>query len=70
MKIITHKALACHVLAVAVEGEINDWAAYIDAVDGVSHEREAQRVIAGGMKLPVSVAGAIFPALDIKRYRE
>lgn len=69
-RILDWKALAVRVLAVAMEGEIGDWAAYIDAVPGREHKLELEEVMKSGMKLDKKVAAALFPKLDIKKYRE
>ena len=52
------------VLAVAVEGEVKDWAAYVGATMGDSHEREFQDVARRGTKLPYGVARVLFPDFD------
>lgn len=54
--------LGHNILAVAVEGAVADWAAYIDAVPGVNHTLEVEHVKTNGDKLPEDVARAIFPA--------
>jgi len=46
-----------------------DWAAYIDAVPGESHQREMQEVARVGSKLPKTVAEIIFPDLPINKWR-
>lgn len=63
-------ALDSKVIAVAVEGEIRDWSAYIGAVPGKKHESEYEDVALHGSKLSKNIAEAIFP--DFKRlwYRE
>ena len=53
--------LGRNVLAVAKEGAVNDWAAYIDAVPGINHEAEVEHVMTNGDKLPERVARALFP---------
>lgn len=70
MKILMKKALAAKVLAVAVEGDIHDWAAYIDAVPGKKHDDEAQLVAEEGVKLDRDVAAVLFPCLDMKKWRK
>ena len=54
-------ALDRKVLAAAVEGAINDWAAYIGAVAGNNHMHEAEEVRRNGTKLPLEIAEYLFP---------
>ena len=54
-------ALDHKVLAVATEGAINDWAAYIGAVAGENHITEAEGVRKHGSKLPQTIAEYLFP---------
>jgi hypothetical protein len=54
-------ALDQKVIAVAVEGEVGDWTAYIGAVEGKDHNEEWRQVAKYGSKLPRKVAEAIFP---------
>ncbi len=57
-------ALAQQVLAVAsINHDVGDWAAYVDAVRGVSHGTEWQRVAAEGAKLLEGVAAVLWPDL-------
>lgn len=53
--------LDMRVIAVAVEGEVRDWSAYIGAVRGDNHENEWQEVARKGTKLPKEVAELLFP---------
>lgn len=62
-----YRALDTKVLAVAVEGVVGDWSAYIGAVAGRDHDREAKGVMEYGTKLPKAVAEILFP--DLKRLR-
>lgn len=62
-------ALACRVLAVAVEGEVGDWAAYVDAVEGEDHDREWQAVAKSGEKMSREVAELLFPDFKDLRWR-
>jgi len=55
------RALDRKVLAVAVKGSVNDWAAYIGAVQGDNHQRECEEVARNGSKLPRKVAEILFP---------
>lgn len=61
-KVLGTIPLANRVLAVAVRGELGtDWTAYIDAVPGIDHDREAQFVTENGTKLPREIAAILFP---------
>ena len=60
-KRMRYTILGQNVIAVAKEGGNNDWAAYIDAVPGISHEIEAEHVMTNGDKLPEKVARILFP---------
>lgn len=63
---IQYKALSRRVLVVAVMGEVDDWAAYIDAVQGRSHIKEYKRVAEVGTKIPYWMAKTLFPNFDRK----
>lgn len=58
---VRYIALDSKVLAVAVEGSVSDWTAYIGAVEGMSHEHEWQAVKDNGSKLRKEVAEVLFP---------
>jgi hypothetical protein len=60
-KICGWKALDTKVLAVATVGPVEDWSAYIGAVEGENHEEEAKKVAAEGSKLSYALAKIIFP---------
>lgn len=60
--------LDLHVLAVAKEGAVKDWSAYIGAVKGNNHDAESQRVFDYGSKLPYEIARLLFPDFD-KEFR-
>lgn len=60
------KALCKDVIAVAVEGNHGDWAAYIGSVPGKKHEDEWERVKTHGCKLKKNVAEVMFP--DFKHF--
>jgi hypothetical protein len=63
-KIIQKCSLDKRVIAVAiVNDEIKDWAAYIDAVPGVSHDREKDEVGRTGTKLSYQLAKVLFPGV-------
>jgi hypothetical protein len=62
-KVIRYKALGARVLAVATVGAVGDWSAYVDAVPGKSHEKEAEEVAGTGDKLPEDLAKFLFPDL-------
>lgn len=56
------KPLAMRVLVVAsVNTRIGDWSAYIDAVKGILHKREWQRVANYGEKISKEMAELLFP---------
>ena len=57
-------ALALGVIAVAKEGAINDWAAYIGKTEGNNHLEESFEIEKHGAKLPYKIAKAIFPTMD------
>lgn len=59
-------ALSGRVLVAAVKGDKNDWAAYIDAVQGHNHDKEIIEVALYGDKLPYEVAKCLFPDIDKK----
>jgi hypothetical protein len=58
---VRYKALAMRVLAVAATRAEGTWAAYCDAVPGVSHEGEYGQVLVSGAKLIEPWARALFP---------
>jgi len=61
------RALARKVLVVAsVTKKVNEWRAYIDAVDGLSHENEWRKVAKSGTKIDHKIAKILFPDLDKK----
>ena len=62
----TYRALDRRVLVVAVETEGMDWAAYIDAVDGISHEKEYMSVAQTGTKVTEKMGTMLFPRLAEK----
>ena len=64
----TYTVLNSRVLAVAVKGDIDDWAAYIGPVPGHNHMMEAEEVYRRGTKLPYLVAKVLFPSMD-RAYR-
>ena len=53
--------LAKDVLAVAVEGAVGDWCAYVGAVKGLDHEAEQNLVAKTGAKMRRDVAKLLFP---------
>jgi hypothetical protein len=67
---LTWKALARDVLAVASPGAVEDWAVYIGAVPGRSHEAEAGGVARSGCKASKGLACFLFPAFNPDTYRE
>ena len=71
---IAYKALAQKVIAVAVinyitESEIFDWTCYIDAVPGIYHVMEYEKVAVHGDKQSEKISQVLFPLLDISKYR-
>lgn len=59
------KALARKVLVVAsVTKKINEWRAYIDAVEGLSHENEWRKVAKSGTIIDYKIAKILFPDYD------
>jgi len=58
------------VIAVAMEGSIRDWAAYIGAVPGNNHNEEWLSVYENGSKLPRKVAEVLFPDFKCLEWRE
>lgn len=60
---------ASRVLAVAVEGAVGDWAAYIGDVNGENHDQEQYEVARIGTKLPQEIAETIFPNWKHLRWR-
>ena len=62
-------ALDSRVIAVAVEGSIGDWTAYIGAVQGKNHNEEWEEVAQRGTKLPKEVAQLLFPDFKHLVYR-
>jgi hypothetical protein len=67
---MVHRALDRQVLAVAVPGAIGDWAVYVGAVTGHSHEREAAEVASEGAKQTRAVAAFLFPQFNPDLYRD
>jgi len=68
-KRIRYIALSNKVIAVAVEGEVGDWSAYIDAVKGNNHFEEFKCVAENGSKLPKEVAEILFPEFKMFKWR-
>jgi len=69
-KRICWKALDRRVIVVAVEGEVEDWAAYIGAVQGDRHSEEWQEVAEYGTKLPKNIAEILFPQFRNLEWRD
>jgi len=59
-----YTALALGVVTVAIEGEVNDWTAYIGKTEGKNHYKESFEVARHGTKLPYHIAKNIFPEFD------
>ena len=68
-KVIGWLVMSQKVLVVATQGTVGDWSAYIDAVPGIDHKNEIKEVIERGSKVSPRIAAAMFPDLDIKKYR-
>lgn len=68
-KRVRYTPLSMRVIAVAVEGEVGDWSAYIDAVEGKNHFIEYKRVLENGTKLPREVAEILFPEFKDLNWR-
>jgi predicted amidohydrolase len=64
------RALSSQVLVVAQTRIICQWAAYIDAVPGLRHDREWEAVLNYGNKLEEVVARALFPEFEEIPYAE
>jgi len=60
-KRLEYVALDMRVLAVAVEGSVGDWTAYIGAVAGKNHAEEYLEVVQNGSKLYQPIAEILFP---------
>ncbi len=56
-------------MAVAVEGAIGDWAAYIGAIEGHNFDEEWQQIRDNGTKLPKDVAELLFPDFKHLKWR-
>ena len=67
-------ALATNVMTFAIANvSVGDWAAYIDAVPGINHDKELDQLLEKRMssKLPYEIAKIIFPYFDSKyRWRK
>ena len=66
---IESRLLAKDVLAVAKEGVVGDWAAYIGAVQHGCDE-DMEMIASLGEKLPRKVAEAIFPSWKSLEWRD
>ena len=64
---IESRLLAKDVMAVAKQGVVGDWAAYIGAADS---ETNAMQIASLGEKLPRTVAEAIFPSWKSLEWRD
>lgn len=54
------------VVFVAIEGAVDDWAAYVGSAPYSTREEDAVKLVAlHGCKLPKSWAEAIFPGVDL-----
>jgi len=69
--VASHHALAIKVLTFAVANvSVGDWAAYIDAVPGIDHDKEFDQLLKKrrSAKLSHDIAKIIFPSYD-EKYR-
>lgn len=65
-----YRALSTKVLVVAVvDKTLNEWTAYIDAVEGFSHKNEFMEVAKRGSKIDKKIAEIIFPTLGKYHWR-
>ena len=62
--VVTRRALARRVLAIARTRIEGSWAAYIDAVPGINHELEQDEVLHNGEKLMEETARSLFPSFN------
>lgn len=69
-KLLDYRVLATRVLAVAIKGSIQDFAVYVDAVEGNNHTEEWQKVARHGNKQGINIAKALFPNLFKKKGKE
>ena len=69
-----YAALSQYAIAVAVvnyeDGQLFDWACYIDAVKGDNHENEMEAVARSGCKQSTKLATLLFPHIPIENYRQ
>ena len=63
------KVLAVAVIEMSKDNEVFDWAVYVKDVPGYDHEAEKENVAEIGSKINKRVAQALFPNLDIEKYR-
>ena len=56
--------------ALAVEGQVKDWAAYIFPVPGKSHEKEQHLYKTEGSKIPQEIAELLFPTWTELTWRD
>jgi len=59
-----------NILAVAVEGDKGDWAAYIGVITGTRPETRWRRIYDSGNKLPKEAAEALFPSFAHLEWRQ
>lgn len=68
-KLVDYYVLDNHVLAVAIEGEVKDWAAYIGDMKGYNLDWDIEMVKRNGTKLPEKIARILFPNFKNLRWR-
>lgn len=72
MKILAVKWFASTICVgvVAITKNVDNWKAYIGAVDGFDEEFDIKRIVEWGCELEKHIAVAIFPGLSIEKYLE
>jgi hypothetical protein len=64
------KMLSSKVMVIAKVGGYGDWCAYCDAVLGINHDDEEDKVLRHGDKIAKNVAEILFPRWKHLWYRE
>jgi hypothetical protein len=67
---IAYRALSSHVLVVAKTRVECTWAAYVDAVPGVNHASEVEKVLKHGTKLDERIARVLFSGMHEVPYAQ
>ena len=58
------------IMVVACEGDVNDWAAYMAPVFGVSYDADIERVTKRGRKIDRNLAEFLFPEWKTLSWRD